>query len=356
MISTVQEFYKARVGLFFVLIVVLFGFLSGVEHRAIALFFLGSNLGISSLFIVWLLYTFLCGQFILQLWKTPAYHFVYQTRLWSKAKQIKRFGWMAFGILQPLAYYGIFLFYIAFQENKWLGFWPVPLIFCALVLLILAITIWRIQNPVLYVAKDKSSLFKIPIIRPKSMIYWSLEYLIRQKSVTLLLSKFAVIIIFNAALSYYSIGEFDIRMPAWCLSLAYLLNLGLSYELYRWDTEIMIWARSLPIFLKTRYNRLLFSHVLLLLPETVLFFKSNELTFVEMASIYVLGWSLIMLFHTWFYYSKKSLEDSIQTVLFAFVALTFAILYKVSILLLAVVLFYASYRFFVLGYHKKASN
>jgi hypothetical protein len=335
LLATVSEFFKQRAGMFFVLIAVIFGFLSGAEHHALAIFFLTDRFGMLYILILWTLYAFLCLHFLLNLWKQPAYHFVYQTRLWSVQKRFFRFGLIALGFLQPLIYYGLCIMAVAYQDHLLKRVWPVFVFYLILILAVAAGTEWRIRNPRLFVS-NRRRVGKWHVRRPLSWIYWSLEWLVREKGVTLLICKTGSALVFVCTLLYYQTDTYDLRLPAICLSLAYLLNTGLSYELFQWENVVWLWNRSLPLSIQQRFGRMLLIHALIILPETLICFRYHTLTMAEIIQLYGLGLSVLLLFHTRLYRKNGLLEDSIQPVLIGFVVLTLLVLYKIPVLLIAV--------------------
>jgi hypothetical protein len=332
--ATVSEFFKQRAGMFFVVIAVLFGFLSGREHYAFAAFFLTDRFGMLYLFLIWLAYTLFCVHFLLNLWKQQEYHFVFQTRLWNKKKRLGRFSIVALGFLQPLIFYGIYMFSVAYQAALFGSAWPIPIYYLLLTSALAIAADWRIHNPSLAVNK-KQSASKWQFPRPASWIYWSIEFLFREKGVTLLICKTGAAIVFVCTLIYYGTDDYDLRLPAIGLSLAYLLNIGLSYELFRWESVVWMWNRSLPVSITQRFLRTMLIHALVILPETLICLRYVVLSFGDAVQLYSLGLGIIMLFHTYLYKKSGLLEDSMGPVLIGFVILTLVILYKIPLLLIA---------------------
>lgn len=332
--AAVSEFFKQRAGMFFVVIAVLFGFLSGREHHAFASFFLTDRFGMMYLFLIWLAYTIFCIHFLLNLWKRQDYHFVFQTRLWNFKTRLGRFSLIASGFLQPLVLYGIYMIVVAYQDGFLYRVWPLPLYYTMLILSIILAAEWRINNPRLVVNKKQGiSHWQLP--RPVSWIYWSIEWLFREKGVTLLICKTGTAIVFICTLIYYGTDDYDLRLPAIGLSLGYLLNVGLSYELYQWESVIWMWNRSLPVSVSRRFLRAMFIHALIILPETLICLRYDVLSFGDAVQLYSLGLGIIMLYHTYLYKKNGLLEDSMQPVLTGFVILTLIILYKIPVLIIA---------------------
>jgi hypothetical protein len=259
MISTVSAFFRQRAGMFFVVLGVLFGFLSGREHHAFAVFFLTGSFGMWYLFGIWLLYALICVQFLMQVWKLPEYTFIYHCRMWPGFKRLIRFTILGLGFLQPILFYGIYLISIAIQDQVTDRVWPIFIFYLILTCVIAAAAEWRIRKPVLYVARNSSPLIVLPFKRPGSWIYWTMEWLFRERGITMLMGKLGAILVSVGTMLYYSTDQYDIRLPAVGLSFAYMLNLGISYEFFKWETNIWLWGRSLPFSQRNRFFKMLSS-------------------------------------------------------------------------------------------------
>lgn len=335
LISTVSAFFRQRAGMFFVLMGVLFGFLSAVEHRAFAIFFLTGANGMAYLFAIWLAYTLLCAQFIVHTWKLPEYTFLFNARVWPPATRLRRFVIQALGFLQPILFYGLYLIIISIQDDLLPKLWPVIPFYIVLIALLAAAAEWRIRKPVLYVPVKSKNSIQWPFRRPNSWLFWSLEWLLRERGVTLIAGKFGAMLVAAGTILYYNTGEYDIRMPAVGMSLAYLLNLGLSYELYYWESDVWLWGRSLPVSRGRRFGRTMLIHAILVLPETLVAVRNGALGLQEVVQLYLLGLSALIFSHL-YYYKKGGLpENALQALLFGFIGLTLLILYKIPLIAIA---------------------
>lgn len=339
LISTVSAFFRQRAGTFLVLLAVLFGFLSANEHHAFAVFFLTGTYGMLSLFVIWLIYSLLCMQFLVNTWKLPEYTFIFHARTWPAFLRIRRFAVQALGFLQPLLYYGIYLLAIAVQDKLLIRLWPVVPFYIVLILILTLAAEWRIRKPVLYVPAKGKGLIKWPFSwpvfrRPTSWLYWSMEWLVRERGITLLAGKLGAMLVAAGTMLYYSTGEYDIRMPAVGMSLAYMLNLGLSLELYQWESDIWLWGRSLPMPGWKRWGRVVTAHIVLIVPETLVVLRSGALGISEVAQLYLLGLAILIVSHLYLYKRAGLPENAMQSFLFAFIGLTLLILYKIPLLLI----------------------
>ncbi|KAA6434052.1 hypothetical protein FEM33_22475 [Dyadobacter flavalbus] len=338
-LSTVSEFFRIRAGLFLVLIGIVFGFLSGAEHHAFAVFFLTASFGKLYLFLIWLFYALFCVQSLLQQLQQPEYGFIYLTRLWPAPVRIYRLLIVALGLLQPILYYGIYLTVIAVQDKILPNIWPVLLFYPVLALLVAASLEWKIRRPAAFIKRKSKSIIKLRFKRPVSLTYWKLEWLLREKGITLLIGKAGSVLVTLGTLLYFSTGDYDLRLPAIGMSFAYLLNTGISYEIYRWESEIWMWGRTLPASVFRQIGQIVKIHAMIILPETLILLRDGLLTFSQTVQLYILGLSLTFLLHLFFYKKEGIPEDSAQTVFLGFILLTFLILYKIPVLLIAGMLF-----------------
>ncbi len=336
--STVREFYRQRAGFFLVAVFLLFGFLTSREHYAFALFFLTDEWGMSALLIIWIIYTLLCAQFLSNQLIQPAYAFLQNAYLWPMGRRFVRLMGMASGFLLPLGFYGIYVSGIARQGNLLNKTWPIFFYWLLLSVFLAGVAEWRLRHPDLAASARKSGL-RLPFKRPAHFIFWTLEWLLRERGITLLLSKIGVFLFMTAALVYDSTGTYDLRLPAVCLMLAYLLNAGLSYELYLWENEVWLWGKSLPFGKNRRFGRAVVLHLLLLLPETFLIVRYGaRLRGYEISLLFLLALGALLFYNASLYRKKQLLEETLPPLAIGFIILTFAILYKIPVALLAFLL------------------
>lgn len=336
LISTVREFYRQRAGFFFVLLGLLFGFLSSREHYAFALFFLTDPFGMLYLFLIWSLYALMVGQFVRQQWTRPDYTFIYHTRLLPPVRRYYYLAAVGLGLLQPVLYYGVYLVIIARQEKIIPEAWPVPLYWLLLMLGVVAVADLRLRHPNT-VQKQKAGGLKLPFARPRSWTFWTLEWLVRERALTLLLCKAGAMLFMTATLIYFHTGTYDLRLPAIGCTFAYLLNVGLSYEIYQWESRAWLWGRSLPVSAPRRYRQTVLLHAVLLLPETLVAqrYLGGPLTPLGLLQLYGLGLAGVLVYHTYLYRQDRLLEDTVRSLFIAYVVLTFLILYHLPVWVLA---------------------
>ncbi|MPR33001.1 hypothetical protein [Salmonirosea aquatica] len=340
LLSTVREFFRQRAGFFLVGIFLIFGFLTSREHYAFAMFFLTDDWGMLTLFVVWGGYILLCAQFIAHQWLRPEYVFLHNVRLWPFGRRLYRLSVMALGFIQPLLLYGIYVLSIARQEKILGSSWPLLVYWLILYLALVVVTEWRLRNPDVASSARKSGV-RLPFKRPAHMIFWTLEWLLRERGLTLLLTKVGALLFVTATLVYDHTGDYDLRLPAIGFTLAYLMNIGLSQELFEWDNQIWLWGKSLPISQGKRFLNVLILHAILILPETFVAVRGDTLGSLsawEWVQVFGLGLACLLLHHVRLYRKSYDPEKSSQSLLVGYLVLTFLILYSVPVWALGVVL------------------
>lgn len=339
LLATVREFFRQRAGFFLVVLFLIFGFLTSREHHAFALFFLTDEWGMITLFVIWSAFALLGAQFINHQFAQPEFTFLHGARLWSPSTRIYRLGAMSIGLVQPLIYYGLYVVSVAFQEGIMHKILPMFLFLSVLCVGLMGATEWSLRHPDVASAARKSG-FKLPFKRPKSEAFWVLEWLIRDRGLSLLLTKLGATLFVLATLAYDRTGDYDLRLPAIGFSLAYLMNAGLSGELFHWENEVWLWGRSLPLSLSKRFFSVVLLHALLLLPETLFAWRDgwNMLDLWEWIQLYAMGISCLVLYHARLYQKGSKLEDSGAPIFGGFMALTLLILYGVPIWVVSLLL------------------
>ncbi|TDB61856.1 hypothetical protein [Arundinibacter roseus] len=348
LLSTVREYYRQHAGLFLVILFVLFGFLSSREHYAFALFFLKDPNGMTYLLGLWLLYSFFAGYYVQQLWTQARYLFIYHLRLLPAKILLWRLSVMAFGLHLPLILYAFYLTLISIQEKILNATLPLSFFLFGLNALLVLLAVWRLRNPGAHAQKSRAGGF-LPFPRPKNWIFWTLEWLLRERGITVLISKTGVFLAMTAALVYDSTGTYDLRLPAVGFTLAYLLNCGLLYEIYHWNYEIWRWTRNLPRSANRRLIEMLVVSMLCLLPETLLIYRyGTRFSGMDILQLNLLGVGCVVLYYVQLYRKAVLFETSIYPVFAGFIVLTLAILYHIPLALLAAGLLVAAW----LGWHR----
>ena len=183
------------------------------------------------------------------------------------------------------------------------------------------------------------------------MLLWTIEWLFRERGLTLLLTKLGSSLAIAATLWYYSTDEFDLRLPAVGLSFAALANLGISYETYRWRVEAWSWSRTLPLKRRQRVLDIVFTHFLLLIPELFVItrYGLSELEVIDLIQLFFFTCSILISYHGLLSFFNLPLENSLKRLFFPYIVLTILIMYQIPLYFLTIILFSIGLRYIYAG-------
>ncbi len=334
----VTEFYKQRIGFFVVSAAFAFGILSGREHVNIAQTALTNLPFLGLICSLWTGYTLMVIQWIRHHLSLPEYRFLYALRTIRSGQRMRYFLYTTLQLLAPVLLYGLFIVCIAFQKNILM---PVIILVSVIALLIMSTLLlleWLIRHPAIRSQSVRRKTLNLK--RPVSFSYWTLEWLLRERTLTLLITKTASAVLIAGVILYYQTGEYDLRLPALGLTLATLLNTGLSAELFSWQNHTWLWLRSLPVSPQKQIIRILTIHFTILLPEIVITWRYGwgSLQWWEMIQLNLFCLTLILLVHSLFYLLNQTLEEMVRLLFWLFIGLTFIIMYKTSISVVAAIM------------------
>lgn len=346
--ATVTEFYRQKAGFFAALLLIGFGVLTEREHYGLALFFLtGSPAGF---WIAVFLYAAMAGITWNSCWKSPPYAFVYQARMLAWPSRIFLLTCLSLGVLLPVIAYSTWITYVAWKESyphNLCLIWAAPM---TVMLILLTGADWRLKHPSTYYAQKKTRTI-FSFARPASPIFWTLEWLVREKGLTLLLCKLGAAVGTAATQLYYGTDTYDLRLPAIGMAVSTLANIGLSYEIYQWDQKHWQWGQTLPLSLARRALDLAAIHFLLLLPDFLISVRYgwHLLSVGDLLQLILLQLCILLAYHSDLYRTRLPLEKTLGRVFVGVVTLTLMVLYKIQLPILACILLlpaYHSYRKF----------
>lgn len=333
----VTQFYKQRIGFFAVIAAIAFGVLTGREHTYIAETAIANLPFLGVICLFWLGYSLMVWSWIRHHLSLPEYRFIFSIRTVPFRERVRYFLQLGIYLQIPVLLYAAFILSIGLRKN---AHYPVSILAVYVSALIVSTGLvieWIIRNPVY-----KSNSLQRQILnfnRPVSFTFWILEWLLRERTLTLMITKVASSILIAATMLYYQTGEYDIRLPALGLSLATMLNAGLSTEIFFWQNRQWAWIRSLPVPSVQYIQSILKTHILLLIPELLLTWRYgfSSLYGVEIIQLNLLSVSLILGIHARIYWYNRQLEDLIRKLFWLYILLTFVILYKTNLLFIAII-------------------
>lgn len=347
-----KEFYRLNSGFFLLIGTLAFGFMSGVEHKALAQFFASTPLVLLIPVSLWILYTFKVLNF-----NEGQLHEVRNRMLFNTAFLGNSQQWACTGLcvatqLLPIILYGIFLLAIAWPMA---AFKSIAIILLALLVCTTGATVVMIHNFRNPYREKRISAVKQFLDRRyrKPVFQFYCEWLLRKDPLML-----AGIKIFSGGLIFgvcmlYGADEYDGRLVGMALTAAGIANLLTVFQLQDFEHNHIGWIKNLPVSTVKRYVCLVAVLATFLIPESVVLLKYYpdqlpEYWFI-MALVYLL--SLAAFFIGFIHVKASALETFTRKSFWIFIALIMLILFKVPLLLLGLINIALGYIFFSRNYY-----
>jgi hypothetical protein len=347
-----KEFYRLNAGFFIIIITLTFGFMSDVEHKALAEFFVASPLLSLIPVAVWIVYTIKVILFNRQRLHLAENQFLLaSSQLAYSTTAVVAFQTLFFQFM-PVVLYGSFLILMGIKHNL---LQSVSIIIGAVIFLISLSSVALIRSLKTPIHEPQTSALKKFIdkytIRPIGWIY-AITVLRKEPFLFFGTKIFAGLLLF-AVMRLYINETYDERLLAMAAAFAGIGNFMVMMQMQLFDFKYFIIMKSLPISHLQRWSYVVLITFIFVLPEIVLIVKySPPLPLVELFSIMLLIPALALMVYSLLYIRFKN-EESYGRLTFALaIAHVVLILFKVPISVFVIVNLLASWLIFRSRYYK----
>jgi len=280
----VREFYRANAGLFFLVIGIGAGFMRAYEHIALAEFFSASPILMLVPISIWTIYLLNVLKFNRDILKRKENEFIFHITLLPPSQKWAGLFVTLFYQLLPITIYGIFL--MAFSIRN--GFMDTLLMNVLSLLLLIFFGTLALSHALHHPNQEKKTNFlnrflNVSVTKPYFMFFP--EWIARREPLMLFGTKAFACLILLGVTQLYKTDEYDLRLLALGVVIAFAAQVVLVWEMHRFDNFHFSLNRNLPLTLSKRLSQFLIAFVLLVLPELGMTIKNFP---VELN-----GWSLI---------------------------------------------------------------
>jgi hypothetical protein len=347
-----KEFYRLNSGFFMLIGTLTFGFMSGVEHKALAQYFVSSPYTMLIPAGVWILYTLKILAFNNRQLNQDENRILFNMAFLSSAQQT--FCTALFFTLQflPALCYGIFLSGIAWTLQAYQSILMILVALLACCAVSAVILIRSCHNPF---REKKVSSFRRFIDHQfhKPVLQFYIEWILRKDPLML-----AGIKIFSGALILavcilYATEDYDWRFISMAITGCGIANLLILFQLQDFEHAHIGWIKNLPITLARRYLRLMIVIVFFLIPESVVlvkYFPAHLHPYWMMLNLFYLL-ALCMFFFGFLHIRSRPLENFTRKAFWIFITLILLILFKVPLISLCILNFTAGYLLYSRNYY-----
>ncbi|HTJ51120.1 MAG TPA: hypothetical protein VL443_16785 [Cyclobacteriaceae bacterium] len=332
----VVEFYQHNASFFLLIGGLCFGFMSGVEHKALAQYFVSSPLLLTIPISCWTVYTWkviLFNRNVLQLHQNEFVFHLSLIKISSRALSI--FVVIAEQLL-PILMYATFLIIMALGGGMYSSVVYIVISIVALLILSTVILIRELNNPnqekrVSWLKAYFDNHFK------KTFYQFFVEWISRKDLTTLIGSKSFSCLILYAVLFLYKTDNYDARLLGLGVSIAFSANASLAFQFHQFENIHFFILRNLPLRLWKRLFYYTATFILLCLPEFSLLIRNfpSNLHFSTLLSSILFSISLLLIYYTLLYRHHIDMEKHMRFVFFIVMGSVIAILFSVPMGLLA---------------------
>ena len=289
----VRQFYLQNTGLFLVVLMLAFGFLSSNEHIALAGYALHDWAFLAAYGIVWGIYSAHTIRFSLQVFQKT--DLLQLFRLIPSFKRVAILYFLHLQLLAPVIFYGSFMFWVGNQQGTTTANVVLVVIIVSLSVLPLPFVerALRHPNPEQF-AGHIGAWLRQRFTTPYALFF--IRYLFREQPATLFLTKLGACLLTVGVLALYPTDEYDIRLLSLGMLLSAALHAGIVFELYRFEATQLLLLRNLPLPISRRFIQYSGIFFLLITPEAVLLLKNRPVDVTVPAILGVWLWGLSLLF------------------------------------------------------------
>ncbi len=268
----VKTFYAENASFFLVVIGLAFGFMSGVEHKALAEFFTSSPVTALIPVSVWMLYALKVVTFNHSITKRKENEFLFCHSLYTSRAQYGNVGFVLFNQLAPATLYATFLSAIALKYN---AFIPLVIIVTGIVLIAILCSItlkFQLSHP----DSEKKAwfidrMFNKTFTRPYPLFL--IEWLSRKKTFLLISTMAFCSLLLFGVLMLYTTDQYDFRLLQMALIIVASGNVQLIQEIHLFETFHFTLINQQPIGFAKRLGYLLPAFAFISFPQIALLIR-----------------------------------------------------------------------------------
>ncbi|RRB04594.1 hypothetical protein [Larkinella rosea] len=290
----VRQFFLQNTGLFLVVLMLSFGFLSSVEHIALATYALHDPAFLAIYVLIWAIYAVYALRFSLQLFQTN--DLLQFFRLVPPMKRILMLYLLHLQLLTPVIFYAGFMLWVGSKQQTTLANGLVILVVGLLSLLPLPFVERALRNPnPEQFTGNLGAWLRQRLSTPYGLFF--IRYLFRDQPATLFLSKTGSCLVMIGVLALYPTDDYDIRLLSLGMLLSAVFHAGIVFEFYQFEATQLLLLRNLPLSLTRRLLNYIGIVALIISPEAVLLLYNHpgDVSIPDVTGVWAFGLSLLLL-------------------------------------------------------------
>jgi len=331
----VRRFYSENAGFFLVLLGICFGFLKAPQH-----FELSQALADKPIFYLipialWCLYALKVARFCARVGKEKESIMLGSLDMAGKSTLLLLTTKLQINLLFPVWAYGLFMTYVALEQQEFISALIVP---GSLGLLLLSLSLWHRRN--LLDPKDFGLLATSIVSRwsPKYFFEFYIHHLLSFQGLRVVLMKLLSLLILYISIQVFLEEAIDVRYLALGALLSATANSFFSMNYVQFERSELQLFRNLPMSFSKKIASLWLTFILLSVPEFLILVGqlNNVVNWFDLLTLTLLPPALLILFMALAYQPNFNQEGFTKQVFFISATLFFVILGHVGALTLSV--------------------
>ncbi len=328
----VAEFYRRNLGLFLVVLLLAGGFLSSVEHIALARYAMQLPLVLGAYGALWALYALKTVQFVGQTLREPAFEILFFLRIVPVRTRWLLLAGAQAALLGPVVGYAVFVMVYGYAPG---AEWALATVPGFLVLMTLSAVLrydsW-LKNPHADQRRRSLSAWMTQRWRQPYPIYF-IQHALRAEPVLLLLTKLGTGFVLWGVCRLYPTDDYDGRLLALGVLLAAAVQGPLLVAWKEFEDQKLLFLRNLPFSLAQRAGFYLLTTALLWLPEMLLLlrYRPEGVSRDFQLGVAAFGLALNALFFSSLFGKSRSLEELMPRLFWGVIAGFFGVMFRVPV-------------------------
>lgn len=290
----VGPFYARNAGTFLVILLLAFGFLSAVEHKALITAALGSPFLLALVFVLWSLYLLKTVSFVWQQLSAPDHLFLQTFWLVSTPKRWALWLAVQTSLLFPIIAYAGWMTQLATYYRAWSSL--IAIVLCMVSLLLMGVTLadYRLRHP-------SPETLRLPQLRIKLPyeLFFSVHWF-RHEPLSFVLTKAFSGLLLAGVCRLYPTDDYDQRLLLIGLLLAVLGHSQVGGQVSSFERQYLLLLPNLPLSWYQRFGRYALTYGLIWTPELLILLRNcpAAVRLDYVGWLWLAGWGWLMLLHS----------------------------------------------------------
>jgi hypothetical protein len=339
-LTIIKEYYRQNAVFIFAVMMFAFGFLRAIEHIT----FIKNALKLPSLlgfvFAAWVLHGVKVTLFTLRLLEAKQNEFLYHTRLFSPLKRFRAFCLLQFSLIQLTFLYSLAMIKFGIEDKRWFEVGYIIAFNIALVVVGALVYEYRIQRPNSEQVRSKPIQKFIASFQTPAYLFF-VRYLFAKQPVLLLLTKLFCCLVLMGICNLYPTDDYDERLLALGGLLVAAGHTVFCQQYFIFENKFFLISKNLPLNYSQRLLHYGLAYLILLLPEIIVLARNlpGNVSYLYMGFLMIFILSMIFLNHHVQYINNISHDAFMQRLFFTGILFLLLIMFKIPVILMALVNF-----------------